>query len=139
VPPLYHLTVLTPDAEVYEGRVQGLVAPGTEGYFGVLARHAAMVAELDTGQLSLVDEHGERVLFAVSGGYLEVGLDRVAVLADTAEAAVAIDVERALGAERRARGRLAARKREVSLTRAETALRRALNRIRVARGATPSQ
>ncbi len=139
MPPLYQLTILTPDAEIYEGRVQGLVAPGTQGYFGVLARHAPMVAELDTGQLSLLDERGGRQLFAISGGYLEVGMDRVAVLADAAEAALAIDVERARAAEQRARERLTARRREANLARAEAALRRALNRIRIAGKTTRSR
>jgi F-type H+-transporting ATPase subunit epsilon len=112
--------------------IQSLVAPGVEGYFGVLARHAPMVAELTTGELSVLNEQGERDFFAISGGYLEVGMDRVVVLADASEAAEEINLDRARAAERRARERLAGQQREVDMTRAESALRRAINRLRVA-------
>jgi F-type H+-transporting ATPase subunit epsilon len=132
VPPLYQLTVLAPEAREYEGTVQSLVAPGIEGYFGVLARHAPMVAELTAGELSMVNERGEPEFFAVAGGYLEVGWDRVVVLADASESADEIDVERARAAEQRARERLRRDERDVDVPRAEAALRRALNRLRVA-------
>jgi len=132
VPPLYELAILTPDRTVFEGRVGSLVAPGLEGYFGVLARHAPMVAELATGEFALAEEAGERKLFAVSAGYLEVGWDRVTVLLDAAEEAGEIDVERARAAEERAEQRLRSRAPEVDVARAESALRRALNRVRLA-------
>ena len=131
MPPLYDLSVLAPDHTVFEGRVQGLVAPGSEGYFGVLARHAPMVAELTTGELWVANERGEREFFAISGGFLEVGWDRVTVLADAAENVAEIDVERAQAAEERARRRLRPRGADVDLVRAEAALRRALNRERI--------
>jgi len=130
VPPRYELAVLAPDRTVFEGRVESLVAPGSEGYFGVLARHAPMVAELTTGEFALVDEAGERKLFAVSRGYLEVGWDQVTVLVDVGEASEEIDVERARAAEERAERRLRSRARDVNVARAESALRRALNRLR---------
>jgi F-type H+-transporting ATPase subunit epsilon len=128
----YELAILAPDRKVYEGRAESLVAPGCLGYFGVLARHARMVAELIAGELSLVDGQGVRKSFAVSGGYLEVGWNRAAVLADAAEAAEEIDVMRARAAEERAQQRLRSRAAEVDVPRAEAALRRALNRLRVA-------
>jgi F-type H+-transporting ATPase subunit epsilon len=118
--------------------VQSLVAPGADGYFGVLARHAPMVAELGTGELSAVNEEGEQQFFAISGGYLAVGWDRVVVLADTSEPATGIDIGRARAAAERARQRLSASRREVDLTRAEAALRRALNRMRVGEQTTRS-
>jgi F-type H+-transporting ATPase subunit epsilon len=131
MPPLYDLTILAPDRRLLEGRVAGLVAPGWDGYFGVLARHAPMVAELSTGELAVVNEQGERRFWAVSAGVLEVGWDRVTVLADAAEAAQEIDVERARAAAERARGRLRSHRPDVDTVRAEAALRRALNRLRV--------
>lgn len=131
MPPRYELAMLSPQRTVFEGRVQGLVAPGAEGYFGVLARHAPMVAELTTGELALMNEAGERKLFAVSRGYLEVGWDRVTVLVDAGEAVEEIDVERARAAEERAERRLRSGGAEVDVARAESALRRALNRLRM--------
>lgn len=132
MPPVYQLTILAPDHTVFEGRVAGLVGPGSEGYFGVLARHAPMVAGLGPGEFTIVGEDGKRQFFAVSGGYLEVEWEGVTALVDAAESADAIDIARARAAEERAERRLRSRERDVDTARAETALRRALNRLRVA-------
>lgn len=131
-PLLYPLTVLAPDRIVFRGRVQSLVAPGAEGSFGVLANHAPMVAELTIGELRAVNEAGEVLSFAVSGGLLEVTWQGVTVFADAAEAAEEIDVERARAAAARAEQRLASRSQDWDLERLHAALRRAVNRLRVA-------
>jgi len=132
MPHLYDLTVLAQDHEVFRGRVESLVAPAWDGYVGVLAQHAPMVAELSIGRLTVLEESGERRFLAVAGGYLEVGWNEVTILADASEAADEIDVTRAHAAEERARKRMQARDAETDLRRAEAALRRALNRLRVA-------
>jgi len=132
MPPLYDLTVLAHDHEVFSGQAEGLVAPAWDGYMGVLARHAPMVAELSVGQLAVVDASGQRRFFAVSGGYLEVGWNEVTILADVSEAAEEIDVARAHAAEERAEQRIRSHALDVDVQRAEAALRRALNRLRVA-------
>ena len=129
-PPVYDLTVLAPDHSLFQGRVRSLVAPGSEGSFGVLARHAPLVAQLGDGVLSVTGENGQATHFAVHSGFLEVEPDGVTVLADTAEAAAEIDIERARAAEERARKRIRAHQPDVDLARAEYALRRALARIR---------
>jgi len=128
--PVYDLTVLAPDHSLFQGRVRSLIAPGAEGYFGILARHAPLVAQLGTGVLSVTGENGEASLFAVHSGFLEVEPDGVTILADTAEAAAEIDIERARAAEERARQRIRSHQSDVDLARAEYALRRALARIR---------
>ena len=128
--PVYDLTVLAPDHSLFQGRVRSLVAPGAEGYFGILARHAPLVAQLATGVLSVTGENGEASLFAVHSGFLEVEPDGVTILADTAEAATEIDFERAHAAEERARQRIRTHQPDVDLARAEAALQRALARIR---------
>ncbi len=131
MPPVFNLMMVAPDHEVYQGRVQSLVAPGAEGYFGVLANHAPMIAQLGTGEFKLVDEHGATRYFAVSGGFLEVTWEGVTVMADAAEAAERIDIARARAAEERARQRLVPGDSDIDRTRAETSLQRALNRLRV--------
>ncbi|MCX7597813.1 MAG: ATP synthase F1 subunit epsilon, partial [Armatimonadetes bacterium] len=114
-------------------------APGTEGSFGVLARHAPMVAELGVGELCVRLADGvQECLMACSGGLLEVKADgQVVVLAQAVELAEEIDVARAEAAAERARQRLAAAGHAPSLDvdRARAALARALNRLRVARHA----
>jgi F-type H+-transporting ATPase subunit epsilon len=126
------LEIATPDRRVFSGRVAGLVAPGAEGYFGILARHAPMLAGLKPGEMKATDEAGRQFYFAVSGGFVQVLGDRVVVLADAAESPEQIDVERAAAALDRARERLRDRAGQYDSDRAEAALRRALNRLRVA-------
>jgi F-type H+-transporting ATPase subunit epsilon len=127
--PVYDLAIMAPDHRLFEGRARSLVAPGASGYFGVLARHAPMVAELAPGVLTVTEENGRKNYLAVSSGFLEVSLEGVTILADAAEAAADIDVSRAQAAEERARQRLRAHAKDTDLSRAEAALRRALARL----------
>ena len=129
----YPLRILTPALTLFQGDVERLQAPGSEGSFGVLARHAPLVAALGTGRLSFVDHTGPRQL-ATSGGFLEVAADGVTVLAETAEFGPEIDVARAEAARDRARERLHQAE-HIDRARAQAALARARNRLRVAAGA----
>src|SRR3712207_3789965 len=94
----FKLDVVTPDRVVLSEDVVSVVAPGAQGSFGVLAGHAPMVAELGIGQLQYRTADGDEDIMAISGGFLEVGAGHVTVLADAAERAREIDVERALRA-----------------------------------------
>lgn len=109
-------------------------APGLEGSFQVLVNHAPMIAAVAVGPMFITTASGEKVVFATSGGFLEVLNNTVTVLAETAEPASEIDVERAKNAEKRALSRLQeatpAERRQ-----AEQALERARNRLRIAMGA----
>jgi F-type H+-transporting ATPase subunit epsilon len=132
---LFQLDVVTPDRVVMSEPVRSVVAPGSEGSFGVLAGHAPMVAELTVGQLRYVPETGPEEIMAVSGGFLEVGRGQVTVLADSAERAQEIDVERAIRARERAReeARHLAEHYDENQSRVnEFALQRASNRLRTA-------
>lgn len=128
----YEVRVVTPERTAFAGNVHSLVAPGIEGYLGVLPHHAPMVVELGPGELALEEENGRRRLFAVSGGYLRVAPGEVSVVAEAAEEADRIDVARAEAARERAQRRLQRRDGEVDVTRAQAALHRALNRLKVA-------
>jgi F-type H+-transporting ATPase subunit epsilon len=127
---VFEVSVLAPDHALFEGRVRSIVAPGVDGYFGVLARHAPMIAQLGTGILSITTEQGKQEFFACNSGFVEIEPDHVTILADTAEAAEEIDLARARAAERRARERLRAHGPRVDFARAEAALQRALVRLR---------
>jgi F-type H+-transporting ATPase subunit epsilon len=82
--PEFDLSVLTPERAVFEGRVEYVQVPGREGYLGVLAGHAALVAELGAGTLTLRKPGGDELRWRVSGGFFEVADDRATVLADEA-------------------------------------------------------
>jgi F-type H+-transporting ATPase subunit epsilon len=132
MPPLFDLRAMARERTVYSGRVSSVVAPGREGYFGVLAHHADMVAELGVGRAEVVEEAGQVRWFALSGGFLSVGGHQVTMLADAMEAAEEVDVARAQAAAQRAEERLSLGREEVDVVRAQAALERALNRLRVA-------
>ena len=78
----FHLSILTPEKSVFEGAVEYVEVPGTAGYLGVLAHHAALVTGLAQGTLSVRKAGGETERWAVSGRFFEVSNNRATVLAD---------------------------------------------------------
>ena len=108
-----------------------VIAPGVEGQLGILPNHAALMTMLEPGEL-IVRKGNEEISLALTGGFLEVLDNKVTILADAAEEAEAIDIERAEAAKRRAEELLKERPVGVNLAGAEAALRRSLTRIRVA-------
>ena len=127
----FQLEIVTPEKRVYSGRVERFKAPGTEGSFGVLARHAPLLTSLTLGQLTFLDKEGKVRRMAISGGFAEVGRNQATVLAETAEFVEEIDVARARAARGRAQERLEQKEEGVDLARAQAALARALNRLRM--------
>jgi F-type H+-transporting ATPase subunit epsilon len=130
--PGIRLDIVTAERMVYSDDVDMVVAPGAEGQLGVLPHHTPLMTTLLPGELR-IKKGAEEVSLAISGGFLEVRPDRVVVLADAAERAEEIDVDRAEEARKRARERLS-QQRELGIdgARAEAALRRSLARLRVA-------
>lgn len=76
------LEIITPDKKVFEGQVKSAVFPGSEGSFGLLNNHAAMIATLKSGVIELVEENNTTHSFAVKGGVVEVLKNSVIVLAE---------------------------------------------------------
>jgi F-type H+-transporting ATPase subunit epsilon len=95
------LEVVTPERLLVQENVTAVQAPAANGYLGILPGHAPLLAELGAGYLNY-EAGGKRWYLAVHFGYIEVLADRVRVLADAAERAEEIDVERAKQAMKRA-------------------------------------
>jgi F-type H+-transporting ATPase subunit epsilon len=100
------------------------------GELGILAGHIPLVAPLDIAAVRLKNGN-ETEYVAVSGGFLEVRPDVVTILAQSAEKADTIDLARAQAAKARAEQRLSEHQGSIDTQRAELALKRAMNRIRV--------
>ena len=128
----FQLEVVTPAREVARERVAEAQIPARGGYLGILPGHTPLLAEMGVGELSY--HVGGRVFScAAIGGFVEVLGDRVIVLADSAERAEEIDVERAQRARDRAQKRLATpNDPSIDWKRAEAALERAQARLQVA-------
>ena len=106
MPEPLQLEVVTPERLLVREDVESVEAPGEAGYLGILPGHAAFVGLLGTGVLDYAAGGGRRYL-AVSGGFIEVLPGHVRVLADVAERAEDINVERAKAALKRAQEDLA--------------------------------
>lgn len=127
------VSVVTPDGKVYDGDVEMVSVRTIEGELGILPRHIPLVAPLAIGAARL-KKGNDIEKIAVSGGFIEVRPDKVTILAEAAELASQIDVERAMRAKERAEKRLQqANKENIDIVRAELALKRAINRINVAK------
>jgi F-type H+-transporting ATPase subunit epsilon len=126
------LEIVTIERKVFDDEVNMVVAPGSEGMLGILPRHAPLLTALNYGELQIKKEGQEDQFFAVGGGFMEVQPNHVVVLADSAEHAEEIDVERAEAARRRAEESLARAPEELELEQAEAALRRSVIRLKVA-------
>lgn len=123
------LKVVTPAREVFSQPVDEVVLPGTEGYLGVLPGHAPLLTGLDSGVLRW-KAGAKSGAVAVSAGFAEILREQVSVLAETAERADEIDVDRARASMRRAEEALKARDTsDAALRMAEARLKRALARI----------
>jgi len=126
------LEIVTPERQVFSDEVDSVVCPGIEGELGVLPHHAPLLTTLGLGELR-IKRGGEVEYFAIAGGFLQVRPDKVVVMAETADIASEIDLEKAMDARREAERQLSEGFEEpADLARARAALQRALLRIRVA-------
>jgi len=127
----FRLEIVTPEKLVYSEDVISVVVPAEKGYLGVLAGHAPLLCTIRPGEIRVRRDGGESY-FATSGGFMEVTQKKATVLSESAEPPAAIDTKRAAEARRRAKERLSKPAKDVDRDRAQAALERAENRIRVA-------
>ncbi|MCL4870639.1 MAG: F0F1 ATP synthase subunit epsilon [Anaerolineae bacterium] len=90
----FRCEIVTQERVVFSGEADYVSLPGTEGVMGVLPNHSAMLTSLAFGEV-MVRSRGQEEFFAVGGGFVEIQPDHITVLADSAEQAEEIDVERA--------------------------------------------
>ena len=126
-----HLEIVTPEKRAFAGEVDEVVVPGIEGELGILPHHAPLISTLGQGVLRL-RRGGQEEEFAIFGGFVQVRPDRVVVLAEMADMASTIDLERAERARREAERVLEAGLEPADLEVARAALQRAIIRIRLA-------
>ena len=133
MPEAIELVIVTPEKQLLREKVAGVQMPGENGYLGILPEHAPLMTELGIGELSYHDASGkESTHIAIIRGFAEVLPDRATILAETAERAEEIDLQRAKEALARAEKRLASNDPNIDWDRASVALQRALIRIQVA-------
>ena len=126
------LEIVAPSREVVRSeRVDEVIAPGSEGEFGVLPGHTPFLTTLKVGELSY-REGAQWHHLAVDWGYAEVGPNRVIILAEGADRAADIDLAEAKLAKERAEKLLGEGITQMDIDRARIELMRAMIRIQVA-------
>ena len=123
------LDIVTPYGHIFTEEVEEVLAPGSEGEFGVLPEHSAFLTTLKIGILTYKKGSETGHIF-VNWGYAEVGPDKVTILADSAEKSEEIDIERAKEAMKRAEENLK-RLEDIDEARATASLERATARIHI--------
>jgi F-type H+-transporting ATPase subunit epsilon len=129
LPTSIDLQIVTPERMLVHEQVDEVQIPGVEGYFGVLPGHTPLLAALSVGEL-WYRKGQQKTYLSIANGFAEVLPDRVSILAQLAERAEEIDVERAEAARARAAQRLD-QKTDVDYERARVALTKSLTRLQV--------
>jgi F-type H+-transporting ATPase subunit epsilon len=93
--------IITQERIVFSGEVDSVNLPGAEGRMGILPNHSPLLTTLDFGEV-YIRRAGVEEYFAIGGGFVEIQPDHVTILADSAEQADEIDVERAERARQQA-------------------------------------
>lgn len=130
---MLHVKIVTPTGLYKECDATAVNTRSVDGAFGVLENHMPMVAILDIASLELVNNI-EKKHYAIAGGVFHLKDNNVYILTDSIEGETEIDIERAKKAKARAEKRLASKKDNINMQRAEVALRKAINRINVYKG-----
>jgi len=134
LPEAIELIVVTPERQLLRETVLEATVPGLDGALGILPGHAPLMTELGIGELKYrTATSSQPISLAVIRGFAEVLPDRVTLLAETAERAEEIDLNRAEAAKARAEKRLASNDTNIDWDRATVALARSVIRIQVAR------
>ena len=129
----FSLSIVAPDRSVVEDQAVSVIAPGAQGYFGVMSGHIPMVAALRAGIVEYMDTKNQRNHVAIGGGFAEVSGERLTILADSAALATEIDLKDEEARLERARRALRGEDSEMSSTEATEEIDRAMARIRAAK------
>lgn len=127
---VFQAQILTPDGPVFDGKVESIRVPGTNGDFQVLINHANLMSSLDVGPVTIVDATGKVLKIAISGGMLDVNNNVVSLFAEAAEPSNVINVERARASKDRAEQRV--KDSSMDQARVQISLLRAVNRLKIA-------
>lgn len=127
---VFQAQILTPDGPVFDGKVESIRVPGTNGDFQVLINHANLMSSLDVGPVTIVDATGKVLKVAISGGMLDVNNNVVSLFAEAAEPSYVINVERARASKDRAEQRV--KDSSMDQARVQISLLRAVNRLKIA-------
>lgn len=130
---MIHCRVVTPEGVYKEMDTPIINICSTDGEQGILVNHMPLVTMLKIGHMS-TEENGVRQDYAVAGGLFYFRDNEAKILSDAVESRTEIDEERAEAAKQRALTHLQSGNPNEDLKRAQVALEKAINRIKVKHG-----
>lgn len=125
MPKMFHLKILTPNANVLDTKVEQLIAKTIDGEVGILPDHMPLFTPLTNAPFQYW-ENGERKVAAVLGGMLEVSKEGVTIISDHAALAENIDTVVAEKEKELAQARIAQKKDKIDIQKSEIELSRLL-------------
>ena len=128
----FSVEIVTPIKILNQENVKYIRCPGIDGSFGIMKQHRQGVIALDVGEIK-IDANGSTDWYATSGGFVEIGLDKIEILLESVEKSNEIDVKRATEALERAKDRKKNSIEQIDNVRLEASLSRALNRLKVSK------
>ena len=128
----FSVEIVTPIKILNQENVKYIRCPGIDGSFGIMKKHRQGVIALDVGEIK-IDANGDTGWYATSGGFVEIGSDKIELLLESVEKSNEIDVKRATEALERAKDRKKNSTEQIDNIRLEASLSRALNRLKVSK------
>ena len=128
----FSVEIVTPIKILNQENVKYIRCPGIDGSFGIMKKHRQGVIALDIGEIK-IDANGHTDWYATSGGFVEIGSEKIELLLESIEKSNEIDVKRAAEALERAKDRKKNPTDQIDNIRLEASLSRALNRLKVSK------
>ena len=128
----FSVEIVTPIKILNQENVKYIRCPGIDGSFGIMKKHRQGVIALDVGEIK-IDANGDTDWYSTSGGFVEIGSDKIELLLESVEKSNEIDVGRATEALERAKNRKKNSIEQIDNVRLEASLSRALNRLKVSK------
>jgi F-type H+-transporting ATPase subunit epsilon len=110
-----HCDIVSSELQIFSGLVEIVSVTGVEGELGIMAGHTALLSAIQPGEVRITKQGGEKEIYYISGGILEVQPNCITILADTVVRAESIDEAKALKAKEHAEKLLADKRTDVEL------------------------
>lgn len=127
-----YLEIVTPSKIIFNGNVKNVTVPGELGSFQILYNHAPIISNLTIGEIKIVDENGNTLHYAVSGGFVMVFKNRITIVSDSLAKPEEIDVNRDQSELMRLKDDLVKKRKTGDVEELEKKIKQLENRIKIA-------
>lgn len=127
----FHLEILTPEKVFYRGECVSLIVPISDGMLGVMANCEPLTASMTIGEAYYTRPDGEKILFSISGGMIDVQNNTVKLLCEYALLPEEIDEELERREAEQARAELAKKQSHRDYLLSKHMLMNAVNNLKV--------